>query len=89
MKTCGQPPGRTSRVGLGGHFYVHRSVQNFSFSDSVRSWGETKFISSKADFLTPENLLQDIRKCCSVSIHAEVDGLCPDPGEHKSPRGSP
>ena len=40
-----------------------------------------EFISSKADFLTIENLLQDMRKCCSVSLHAEVDRLGPVKGE--------
>ena len=59
----------------------HNSVQNWRFTDRLRKWGEIKFISSNADLLTLENLLQDIRKCSSLSINAEAEGLCPEHGE--------
>ena len=59
----------------------HNSVQNFWCFDRLRNRGEIKFISSKADLLIFENLLQDIRKCCSSSINTEAVGVGPEHGE--------
>ena len=59
----------------------HNSVQNWRFTDRFRKWGEIKFISSNAALLTLENLLQDIKKCSSLSINDEAEGLCPEHGE--------
>ena len=62
---------------------IFGSVQNILFSDSVRNWGEIRFISSKADFLTPEKIEQNwgrntpvlYTNCCFKGLSEPISQL--------------